>query len=75
MRPLLLAQAGTAAYSCAPTAGVTSFGRYSSIAYTATGFWAVAQYGASATDCMFGTAWVNFGVLGSFVTRRRARRR
>jgi uncharacterized protein (TIGR03382 family) len=67
MRPLLLARAGTAAYSCAPTAGVTGFGRYSSIAYTATGFWAVAQYGASATDCAFGTAWVNFGVLGSFV--------
>src|SRR5258706_14917674 len=63
MRPPLLARAGTAAYSCAPVAGVSVFGRYSSIADTATGFWAVAQYGASATDCAFGTAWVNFGVL------------
>jgi hypothetical protein len=68
MRPLLLARAGTAAYSCAPTAGVTGFGRYSSIANTATGFWAVAQYGASANDCVFGTAWVNFSVQGSSVS-------
>jgi MYXO-CTERM domain-containing protein len=68
MRPLLLARAGTAAYSCAPTAGVTGFGRYSSIANTATGYWAVAQYGASANDCVFGTAWVNFSVQGSSVS-------
>jgi hypothetical protein len=60
MRPLVLARAGTAAYSCAPVAGVSAFGRYSSIASTATGFWAVAQYGASANACEFGTAWVNF---------------
>jgi hypothetical protein len=61
MRPLAQARAGIAAYSCTPTAGVTAFGRYSSIASTATGFWAVAQYGASSASCAFGTAWVNFG--------------
>ncbi len=61
-QPLMLARGGTDAYSCAPTANVSAFGRYSSIAHTATGFWAVAQYGASSTACEFGTAWVNFGV-------------
>jgi hypothetical protein len=62
MQPLAIAQPGTARYSCAPVGGVTAFGRYSSIASTATGFWAVAQYGASSADCAFGTAWVNFSV-------------
>jgi MYXO-CTERM domain-containing protein len=67
-QPLTLARAGTAAYSCAPAANVSAFGRYSSIASTATGFYAVAQYGASSTACEFGTAWVNFGVHGAPVT-------
>ncbi|HEX7704788.1 MAG TPA: MYXO-CTERM sorting domain-containing protein [Kofleriaceae bacterium] len=62
MRPLMPVRIGTAPYSCTPTAGVSTFGRYSSISSTATGFWAVAQYGASTVDCAFGTAWVNFGV-------------
>jgi hypothetical protein len=62
MRPLVLARAGSAPYSCAPVGGVSSFGRYSSLAGTATGFWAVAQYGASSADCGYATTWVNFDV-------------
>ncbi|MGE5181547.1 MAG: hypothetical protein ACM31C_05780 [Acidobacteriota bacterium] len=63
LREPVLARAGAATYSCAATAGVSAFGRYSSIVGTATGFWAVAQLGASATECAFATAWVNFDVI------------
>lgn len=62
MRALVPASGGDAPYSCDPVNGVSPFGRYSSIASTVTGFWAVAQYGASSTSCAFGTAWVNFAV-------------
>ncbi len=66
MRGLVQVRPGVAPYSCAPVGGTSAYGRYSSIASTATGFWAVAQFGASATACTFGTTWINFSLPSSF---------
>jgi hypothetical protein len=67
LRGPVLASAGNAIYSCMPSNGVSPFGRYSSIAGTATGLWATAQIGGDATDCAFSTAWVNFTLPSTLV--------
>jgi hypothetical protein len=65
LQPLTTTRSGDAAYACTASSIVAPpFGRYSSIQSDGLdGFWAVAQFGASATDCEFGTAWVNFRII------------
>ena len=58
MRTLVVARAGQAAYSCAAVAGVSGFGRYSSIS---SGFIAAAPLGGG-SECAFSTAWVRFDI-------------
>jgi MYXO-CTERM domain-containing protein len=67
LRAPMFAGGGNAGYSCMPSNGVSPFGRYSSIAGTATGLWATAQYGGNADDCAFNTAWVNFTLPSTLV--------
>lgn len=67
MRALVIQPNSGEAYSCNPVSGVSAFGRYSSIVSTAGGFSAVAQTGASRTNCAFRTSWVNFQVPSSVV--------
>ena len=62
LRQIVLGRAGTAPYSCAPIGAVSQFGRYSTISSTGSGFWAIAQVGASTTDCEYHTAWLSFDV-------------